>query len=107
LTAWSVAIAVLLTELVSNVAATNMLVPMVIAAAKEANLSPVAPVLGATLGCTLAFALPIGTGPNAIVYASGLVPFRQMLRMGVLLDITSIVVIWLLLRLLCPLLGLA
>jgi hypothetical protein len=30
-----------------------------------------------------------------------------MLRMGVLLDITSIVVIWLLLRLLCPLLGLA
>lgn len=107
LTAWSIAIAVLLTEVVSNTAATNMLVPMVIAAAKEANLSPVAPVLGATFGCTLAFALPIGTGPNIIVYASGLVPFRQMLRTGLLLDITSIMIIWLLLRLLCPLLGLA
>ncbi len=106
LTAWSVTVAVLFTELVSNTAAANMLVPMVIAAAKEAGISPVPPVLGTTIGCSFAFMLPIATPPNAIVYASGVVPITQMMRMGIFMNATGIVMIWLLLRLLCPLLGL-
>lgn len=106
LTGWSVFFAVLLTEFVSNTAAANMLVPMVVAAAKTVGVSPVSPVLGATIGCSFAFLLPISTPPNAIVYSSGLVPITQMMRMGAVLDVAGIVVIWLLLRLLCPLFGL-
>jgi len=39
------------------------------------------------------------------VYGSGLVPLREMVRAGILLDLAGIVVIWTSLRILCPLLG--
>ena len=51
--------------------------------------------------------LPVGTPPSAIVYGTGLVPLTAMMRVGLLLDLASFVVIFTLLRLLCPLLGLA
>jgi sodium-dependent dicarboxylate transporter 2/3/5 len=78
---------------VSNTAAANILVPIVLATAKEAQISPTLPVLGTVIGCSFAFMLPISTPPNAIVYASGLVPIRQMMLWGFVLDILSPIVI--------------
>jgi sodium-dependent dicarboxylate transporter 2/3/5 len=43
--------------------------------------------------------------PNAIVYGSGLVPLREMIRSGVVLDLAGGLLIWLGLRVLCPLFG--
>ena len=106
LTIWGTAIAVWFTELVSNTAAANILVPIVLATAKEAQLSPVLPVIGTVIGCSFAFMLPIATPPNAIVYASGLVPIRQMMLWGLILDIVSPLVIVSVLWLTSPLLGL-
>lgn len=54
---------------------------------------------------TTALMLPVSTPPNAIVYGSRLVPLRAMVRSGICLDLAGAVVIWLGLRILCPLLG--
>ncbi|MCS7263290.1 MAG: SLC13 family permease [Armatimonadetes bacterium] len=104
LTIWGTTIAVWFTEIVSNTATANILTPIVLAAAKEANLSPVLPVLGTVIGCSFAFMLPIATPPNAIVYASGLVTIKQMVLWGLLLDIVSPFVIVLMLNLMSTLL---
>jgi sodium-dependent dicarboxylate transporter 2/3/5 len=83
-----------------------MLVPVMIAIAQGARVSPVPPALGAALGASFGFMLPVSTPPNAIVYGSGLVPLRDMIRAGAVLDAVGIVLIWVALRVLCPLFGL-
>jgi len=79
---------------------------VVIAIAQSAGVSPVPPALGATLGASLGFALPVSTPPNAIVYGTGLVPLGSMIRAGLIFDLVGAVLIWITLRLLCPLVGL-
>ncbi|MFB3153261.1 MAG: SLC13 family permease, partial [Candidatus Acidiferrales bacterium] len=96
----------LLTETTSNTASASMIIPVVIAVARAAGISPLPPALGATLGASLAFMLPVATPPNAIVYGSGRIRILQMVRAGVLYDLLGVGVVLLLLRILCPLLGL-
>ena len=86
-------------------ASASMLVPTIIAVAAGAGVSPLPPVLGATLGASFGFMLPVSTPPNAIVYGTGLVPLREMMGAGIWLDVLGAVVIWVGLRILCPLLG--
>ena len=45
--------------------------------------------------------------PNAIVFGSGLVPTRRLMRAGVLFDVVGAVVIWVGLRVMLPAVGLA
>jgi sodium-dependent dicarboxylate transporter 2/3/5 len=106
LTALAIAVAIVLSELMSNTAAASMLVPLVIALAQELGVPSVPPALGVCFGASMSSVLPISTPPNAIVYGTGLVPLPFMMRVGVLLDLTSFFVILGVLRLLCPLLGL-
>ncbi len=98
--------AVLITETTSNTASASMVVPVAIAVAQASGVSPLPPALGATLGASLAFVLPVSTPPNAIVYGSGRVHILQMIRAGALFDLLGLGLVVLLLRLLCPLLGL-
>ena len=105
LTAVGILTALVLTELASNTAATSMVVPVLIAIAGSANFSPVPPVLAACMAASLAFVLPVSTPPNAIVYGTGKVPILRMIRAGLLLDVLGGIMIWGLLRILCPLLG--
>ncbi|MDT7043083.1 DASS family sodium-coupled anion symporter [Candidatus Nitronereus thalassa] len=107
LTAVAIGAALILTEIASNTASASMLVPVVIAIAEAAGVSPIPPTLGVCLAASLAFVLPVSTPPNAIVYGTGLVPIQHMLRAGLLLDIMGAILIWTTLWLLCPLLGLA
>jgi len=82
-------------------------VPLVIVVAGTAGVSPVPPAMGAALGASFGFMLPVSTPPNAIVYGSRLVPLSAMIRSGICLDVSGALVIWVGLRLLCPLFGLA
>ncbi len=103
----AVFIAILASETTSNTAAANMVVPVVISLALAAGLNPVPPALGAILGCSWGFMLPVSTPPNAIVYGSGLVPITKMVRAGLVFDVVGGLLIWAGLRLLLPLVGLA
>lgn len=106
LTAVSIALAILLSEATSNTAAANMIIPVVIGICQSADISPLPPALGACLGASFGFMLPVSTPPNAIVYGSGLIRLPSMMRAGILFDVLGFVIIWVGLRLLCPILGL-
>jgi len=99
----SIVVAVVLSETTSNTAAANMVVPVVISIAQAAGFDPVEPALGATLAASLGFMLPVSTPCNAIVYGSGYIPLRQMMRHGLALDLAGILVVVTLVRLLSPL----
>jgi sodium-dependent dicarboxylate transporter 2/3/5 len=107
ITALSIIAAIVLSELASNTAAATTLVPVSIGLAQAAHVSPIPPALGAAIGASFGFMLPVSTAPNAIVYSSGLVPSKDMLKAGLILDIVSFFAIFLCLRLILPLMGLA
>lgn len=106
LTAVAIALGIVLSETSSNTASASMLVPTIIAVAAGGAMNPIAPVLGATLGASFGFMLPVSTPPNAIVYGTGLVPLREMMASGIRLDIAGAILIWVGLRVLVPLFGL-
>jgi len=105
LTAVAIVAGVVLSETSSNTASASMVIPVMIAVAQSMGVSPLPPALGAALGASFGFMLPVSTPPNAIVYGSGLVPLREMIRSGIWLDVSGAVLIWLGLRILCPLFG--
>ena len=107
LTLAGIYLAILVSETTSNTAAATMVVPILITVAQAAGLNPIPPAVGATIGASYAFMLPVSTPPNAIVYGSGLVPITRMLRAGMLLNLTGGLIIWGGLRILLPLVGLA
>ena len=87
------AAAIVLSEATSNTAAATMIVPIAIAVADAAGVSPLEPGLGATLGASMGFMMPVSTPPNAIVYSSGFIPITSMMKYGVLLDVAGFFVI--------------
>jgi sodium-dependent dicarboxylate transporter 2/3/5 len=103
LLAVSTALATLLSETTSNTASANMVVPVVIALARAADIDPVLPAVGATMGASLGFMLPVSTPCNAIVYGSGRIPLTLMMRYGLVLDVAGVVTIVGVLGLLGPL----
>lgn len=93
LTVMFTATAIVLSETTSNTAAANMIVPIAIAVSQAAGVSPIEPALGATLGASMGFMMPVSTPPNAIVYSSGYIPITAMMRYGIVLDIVGFIVI--------------
>ena len=100
-------IAIFVSETSSNTASANMVVPVMISLAMAAGVNPLPPAIGATLGASWGFMLPVSTPPNAIVYGSGMVPITKMIRAGILFDILGGLLLWLGLWILLPLVGLA
>jgi sodium-dependent dicarboxylate transporter 2/3/5 len=103
----AILIGIVMSETTSNTAAANMVIPVVIAIAQASGINPIPPALGAVFGASFGFMLPVSTPPNAIVYGSGLIPIPKMIRAGFIFDIVGLFIIWLGLRIMCPLLGLA
>jgi solute carrier family 13 (sodium-dependent dicarboxylate transporter), member 2/3/5 len=106
MTALTTGAALLLSEATSNTATATLIAPLAVALAQAAGVSPIPPALGATLGASFGFMLPISTGPNAMAYATRMVRVPQMMRAGVMFDVLGFAIIVAGLRLLCPLLGL-
>jgi solute carrier family 13 (sodium-dependent dicarboxylate transporter), member 2/3/5 len=85
--------AALLTEVTSNTATANVLMPVLAAAAEAAHLEPTLLMVPATLAVSYAFMLPVATPPNAIVCGSGYVRIADMFRVGLVLDLVGVVII--------------
>ena len=89
-----------LTEITSNLASVQMILPILAGTADELGVPPAMLMVPATLAASCAFMLPVATPPNAIVYASGRIRMRDMVRAGIVLNLLTTVLvtiaIWLL-----------
>ena len=94
---------VVLSETMSNTAATNIAIPIVISIAQAAGVSPMIPAVAAALSASVADALPVSTPPNAIVYASGRVRIMDMIRYGALMDFIAVTLVPSLVLMIAPL----
>ncbi|MEW6444292.1 MAG: DASS family sodium-coupled anion symporter [bacterium] len=106
ITLGAIFIAILVSETSSNTASATMVVPVMISLAQAAGVDPIPPAIGATLGASWGFMLPVSTPPNAIVYGSGMIPITKMVRAGIFFDLLGGLTIWVGLRVLLPLAGL-
>jgi sodium-dependent dicarboxylate transporter 2/3/5 len=95
-------VVLLLSELASNTAVATMVMPIAVTLAAAVGQPPLALMLVAALAASTGFALPIATPPNTIVFGSGQVRVRDMLRAGLVLDVLACVVIVVVVRLLHP-----
>lgn len=84
-----------MTEITSNTATASMMLPVLIAIGTTLNMDVIGLLAGATLACSCAFMLPVATPPNAIVFSSGYVSLKQMMKAGIVMNIISIIVIFL------------
>lgn len=91
-----VAIAVFATELISNTAVTAKLAPILMGVALHLGLEAESLVLPVAIATSMAFMLPVATPPNALVHASGYIAQRDMMRVGLRLNLAAIAVITLL-----------
>ena len=85
--------ALLLSELTSHTAATNLLAPIAIGSAISLGFSPIPVSVGIALSSSLGFMMPVSTPPNAIVYASGYIPLTKMIKSGAIIDLIGILLI--------------
>jgi sodium-dependent dicarboxylate transporter 2/3/5 len=80
-----------LTELMTNTATITMSVGVLSEAAHNISVDSNALLIAATIASSCAFMLPVATPPNAIVYGSGRVKMRDMVRAGVWLNLIAVV----------------
>ncbi len=93
---------VVLSEAMSNTAATNIAIPIIISIALAAGVNPIIPSVAAALSASVAATLPVSTPPNAIVYASGRVTITDMIKYGILMDVTAVTLVPALVLLIAP-----
>ncbi len=82
-----------LTEVTSNTATANLLLPILAVASLTANIDPALIMVPATISASFAFMLPVATPPNAIVFSSDKLTIRTMAREGFALNVIGVVVI--------------
>ncbi len=76
-----------LTEVTSNTATANLLMPLLAAVATGAGMKPELLMIPAVISCSCAFMLPVATAPNAIIYGTGRVSIGRMAREGAGLNV--------------------
>lgn len=96
-------ISIFLSEVMSNVAQVIVLAPVISSVAVSLHIDPLLLGIPMTLGASCASMLPMGTPPNAIVFASGHIRIKDMVKTGFVLNILCIIFITLFCWLLQPL----
>lgn len=84
---------VFLTEFASNTASAALLVPVFAAIAESLGIPAIILSALIAVSASCAFMLPVATPPNAIVYGSGYVAQKDMMRAGFWINLSSIAVI--------------
>ncbi len=82
-----------LTELTSNTATTEMVLPILAGIAISTNINPLLLMIPATMSASMAFMLPVATPPNAIIFGTSRISVGQMARTGLILNLVGALVI--------------
>ena len=82
-----------LTELTSNTATAQILLPVIASLALATHLHPLWLMVPAALSCSLAFMLPVATPPNAIIFGSGKLRISDMARIGFVLNLMGVMAV--------------
>lgn len=78
---------ILMTEFMSNTASAALILPLLYTLSNQLNINPMLLVFPATIAASYGFMLPAGTPPNAMAFATGLVPQKDMMKVGLLLNL--------------------
>ncbi|MAQ75636.1 MAG: anion transporter [Aquimarina sp.] len=97
-----IAVVNFLTEITSNVATAAMLMPVLAALALSIDVHPYLLMIGATIAASCAFMLPVATPPNAVVFGSGMITIKEMVKAGLLMNLISIAVATLIVYFILP-----
>ncbi len=81
------------TELTSNTASTQLVLPILAAAAVAQSIHPMLLMIPATLSASMAYMMPVATPPNAIVFGSGWVSIKHMAMAGLVLNFLGVVAV--------------
>jgi solute carrier family 13 (sodium-dependent dicarboxylate transporter), member 2/3/5 len=90
-------------EIISNTATAALMIPISASLATTLNINPILLMVPITLATSYGFIMPVGTPPNAIVFASGHVTVAKMAKAGLPLDVIGIMIVSALSFILVPL----
>jgi sodium-dependent dicarboxylate transporter 2/3/5 len=97
-----VAIGVFFSEIASNTATAALLIPIAVSLASSISIDPLLLMVPLTIATSYGFIMPVGTPPNAIVFASKYVTAPAMAKAGFPLDMIGIIIVTLLTTLMVP-----
>ncbi len=81
------------TELTSNTATTEMILPVLAGLAVASETHPLLFMLPATMSASMAFMLPVATPPNAIIFGTNRIKIKEMVRTGLIMNLMGTFVI--------------
>ena len=91
---WLIVIgSIIMTEFMSNTASAALILPLLYTLAVESQINPMILVLPATIAASYGFMMPVGTPPNAMVFSTGCVPQKDMMKAGLGLNILFSIVL--------------
>ncbi len=82
-----------LTEVTSNTATTQMILPILASLAIDMQTNPLLLMVPATLSASCAFMMPVATPPNAIVFGSGRIRIAEMAKVGIFINLIGVLII--------------
>jgi len=97
-------ISLFISEVMSNIAQVIVFSPVVCSLADAVGMNPLVLGIAMTLAASCASMMPMGTPPNAIVFASGHIKIKEMMKAGFVINLVAIVLIALFCWFLLPLL---
>ncbi|MFM8432230.1 MAG: SLC13 family permease [Bacteroidota bacterium] len=82
-----------LSEFASNVASIQLMLPILAPLAVTLNVDPLLLMVPATLAASLGYMMPVATAPNTIVFGTGMIPMREMVHTGLVINIIGAILI--------------
>ena len=82
-----------LTEITSNLATVSMILPILASVSISLGFNPLIIMISATIAASCAFMLPVATPPNAVVFGSGYLKIKDMIRTGLFMNLISIIIV--------------
>lgn len=93
--ACAIVLAIISSEISSNTAASSIIIPILIGSASLTDSAQIKSLcFAAAYGASFGFMLPVSTPPNAIVYGTGELPLREMIKTGYIFDIVGSLIIF-------------